>query len=251
MRANIPAMPKLALAFFLLFLLPVAISALLHQRSGIGAAWPVADRSSAGLLPDPASHPAAMVRVLAAPTVSWRGAVALHCWIVLKPEGAARFRRYDYTAWGEPIRVDGFAPDGRWFGRAPALVFAADGPAAAAMIGRMEAAIAEYRWRERGHYRAWPGPNSNTFVQAVLDAVPEAGAVLPPNAIGKDFPHDGRWLRPTASRTGLRLSLGGVLGVTLGWVEGLEVNILGAVAGLDWRRPALKLPGLGRLGMAA
>ncbi|MFC7554960.1 hypothetical protein ACFQU7_26130 [Pseudoroseomonas wenyumeiae] len=36
--------------------------------------------------------------------------------------------------------------------------------------------------------------------------------------------------------------------MTLAWVEGIEINILGAVAGLDLRRPALKLPGLGRLG---
>ena len=33
------------------------------------------------------------------------------------------------------------------------------------------------------------------------------------------------------------------------WVEGLELNILGAVAGLDLHRPALNLPGLGRFGL--
>lgn len=242
------SLPKLGLLLFgLFFVLPLLLSALLHQRSGIGAAWPVADRGSAGLLPDPALHRDALVRVFAAPTVSWRGAVAVHAWIVLKPEGAARYVRYDFTAWGDPIRVDGFVPDGRWFGRVPQVAFAADGAAAARMIPPMQDAIARYRWRERGQYRAWPGPNSNTFVQAVLDAVPEAGAVLPPNAVGKDFPHDGRWLRWTG--TGVRLSLGGVAGVALGWREGIEVNLLGAVAGLDWRRPALKLPGLGRVGL--
>ena len=145
--------------------------------------------------------------------------------------------------------MNGFEPDGRWFGRTPEVVFAADGDAAAALIPRMQAAIEGYAWRNRGDYRAWPGPNSNTFVAAVLDAVPEIGASLPPTAIGKDFPHDGRWLRRTA--TGLRLTLGGYAGLTLGWAEGLEVNILGAVAGLDWRRPAIKLPGLGRLGLPA
>ena len=29
----------------------------------------------------------------------------------------------------------------------------------------------------------------------------------------------------------------------------MELNVLGAVAGIDLRRPALKLPGLGRLGL--
>ncbi len=117
------------------------------------------------------------------------------------------------------------------------------------MIPRIEAAIAAYPWQGRGDYRAWPGPNSNTFVAALLDAVPEAAAVLPPTAIGKDFPHDGRWLRRTA--TGVRLTFGGYAGVTLGWIEGIEINILGGVAGFDIRRPAVKLPGLGRIGMAA
>ena len=83
----------------------------------------------------------------------------------------------------------------------------------------------------------------------MLDAVPEVGVALPPTAIGKDYPYDGRWLRRTPSGTGFRLTLGGYAGLTLGWVEGIEVGILGAVAGLDLRRPAIKLPGLGRLGM--
>jgi hypothetical protein len=117
------------------------------------------------------------------------------------------------------------------------------------MIPHIRAAIADYAWRNRGDYRAWPGPNSNTFVRAVMDAVPGIGVTLPPTAIGKDYPYDGRWLRPTPSRTGFQLSLGGYAGVTFGWVEGVEVNVLGGVVGLDLRRPALKLPGLGRIGM--
>jgi hypothetical protein len=241
---------KLALALFgLLYLVPLSISVLLYQHTGIGADWWSADRSSIGHLPPARDNPAALVRVFAAPTVRWRGILAVHCWIVLKPEGASTYTRYDYTAWGEPIRVNGFPPDGRWFGRHPELVFAADGETAAAMIPRMQAVIGSYTWRNRGDYRAWPGPNSNTFVAAVLDAVPEAAMVLPPTAIGKDYPYDGRWLRLTSSGTGIRLSLGGYAGLTLGWVDGIEVNILGGIAGIDLRRPALKLPGLGRLGV--
>jgi hypothetical protein len=239
------------LLFALFFLLPLAVSAALHDREGIGNRWPVADRSSIGLLPPAARHQPAAVRVFAARTVRWRGAFAVHCWIVVKPEGAAAYTRYDYTAWGEPVWVNRFEPDGRWFGRAPDLVFAADGPAAAALIPRMETAIAGYAWRNRGDYRAWPGPNSNTFVASVLAAVPVARAALPPNAIGKDYPHDGRWLRATPSGTGVALTLGGYAGVTVGWIEGIEVNFLGLVAGLDLRRPALKLPGWGRIGVSA
>ncbi len=239
----------IGLLVLLLVLLPLGVSALQYHRAGIGAGWWDADRSSVGLLPPASSHHAAVVRVFAAPTVRWRGIFAVHCWLVIKPEGAREYTRYDYTAWGEPIRVNGFAPDGRWFGRLPEQVFALDGDAADRAIPAMQQAIRDYAWRNHGDYRAWPGPNSNTFVAAVLDAA-GAAAVLPPQAIGKDYPHDGRWLRPTASGTGLRATLGGYIGLTLGLQEGIEINLLGTTIGLDLLRPALKLPGIGRIGMA-
>jgi hypothetical protein len=94
----------------------------------------------------------------------------------------------------------------------------------------------------------WPGPNSNTFTASVLRAVPELEATLPPNALGKDFrPYP--YLGLTDSGTGIEASLWGLLGVKVGWVEGVELNFFGLVAGLDLRHPALKLPGFGRLGM--
>ena len=74
-------------------------------------------------------------------------------------------------------------------------------------------------------------------------------ATLPPTAISKDFPYDERWIGLTPSRTGIRVSLDGYFGITAGWVEGLEVNLLSLVAGLDIRRPAVKLPGFGRIGI--
>ena len=70
----------------------------------------------------------------------------------------------------------------------------------------------------------------------MLDAVPELKTVLPPTAIGKDHPYQGKWFGLTRSRTGV-------------YVSGFEISFLGAVLGFDVRRPALKLPGVGRLGM--
>jgi hypothetical protein len=236
--------------FILLFLLiaPITISTLKYLSGDRSVDWQTADRSSAGLLPSPAQHPEALVRVFAARTVRWRGIFAVHTWIVTKEKNAPRYTRYDYTAWGEPIRINGFAADGRWFGDMPEAIGAADGEAAERMIPRIRAAVEGYEWRAYGDYRAWPGPNSNTFVTAVLAAVPELRTALPPTAIGKDFPYDGDMFGLTPSRTGVRFTLHGYLGVTAGWVEGFEVNLLGAVFGFDLRRPALKLPGLGRLG---
>jgi len=238
----------LLFGFLAVFLAPVALRAALYWR-GPAFDWWSADRSSTGLLPAAHQHPEAAVRIFAARTVSWRGIVAVHSWIVMKDAGAPRYQRYDLTAWGDPIRIDGFDPDGRWFGQVPDTVYAADGAPAEALLPRMREAIASYRYRNRGDYRAWPGPNSNTFVQAVLAAVPESGAVLPPTAVGKDYPLDGRIVGVAPSRTGFRVSFGGYLGLMVGWTEGIEVNILGGVVGVDLRRPAIKLPGVGRVGL--
>jgi len=240
----------LAAALLLLVLTPLAVSAALYWLGDGPADWRAADRSSAGLLPPAEAKPEAVVRIFAARTVRWRGIFAVHSWIVVKDRGAAAYDRYDYTAWGAPVRHNGFVADGRWFGQVPDLVFAADGAAAERLIPKIRAAIGGYRHSALGDYRAWPGPNSNTFVAAVLDAVPEIGATLPPTAIGKDFPYDDRWLVPATAGPGVRLRLGGYAGVNVGWLEGIEVVVLGSVVGVDLRRPALKLPGLGRLGMS-
>jgi hypothetical protein len=238
-----------SLAFLVLIAMPVALTAARYWQTAHSDWW-AADRSSAGLLPPGRARSESLVRVYAARTVRWKGIFAIHTWIVLK-EGAGPYERYDLTAWGDPIRVNGFVPDGRWFGQVPSVIFAADGADADALLPRMRAAIAAYKYRKLGDYRAWPGPNSNTFVAWVLAAVPEVGVTLPATAIGKDFPADGRWIALTRSRTGVRLSFGGYAGFTISWVEGVQVNLLGAVIGVDLRRPALQLPGLGRVGLSA
>lgn len=229
---------------------PIAVSAALYASSERAENWQLADRSSAGLLPEATAKPEAVVRIFAARTVRWRGIFAVHCWIVFKDKNAPGYTRYDYTAWGEPIRVNGFAADGRWFGEVPQTVFAADGAGAESLISKIEAAIASYAYRNYGDYRAWPGPNSNTFIASILDAVPDIRATLPPTAIGKDFPYNRSWLSATASGTGMRATLGGYLTLTVGWIEGIEFSLFGGVLGLDIRKPALKLPGLGRIGMS-
>ena len=237
--------------FAILFVLPIAASAALYALDGEAAGWRTADRSSAGLLRPAADQQEAVVRVFAARTVRWKGIFATHCWIVLKPKGATAYTRYDYTAWGDPIRVNGFEADGRWFGKIPDVVFAADGERAERAIPQIQAAIKAYGFAEPGDYRAWPGPNSNTFVAAVMAAEPDLEAKLPTTAIGKDYPYGGRWVALTPSKTGARVTFGGYGGVTAGWREGLEINVLGAVFGIEFLRPAVNLPGLGRFGASA
>ena len=116
-------------------------------------------------------------------------------------------------------------------------------------IVKIRRAAAAYPYRDR--YRAWPGPNSNTFTSFILRSVPELGINLPPNAIGRDYLVQGRLFGLSESRTGVQLSLLGLLGATVGLRDGIEVQLLGLDFGLDLLRPALKLPVVGRVGMRA
>ena len=78
--------------------------------------------------------------------------------------------------------------------------------------------------------------------------MPELGLDLPPTAIGKDYLGLGTFVARSPSGTGFQVSLFGLLGVTIGIEEGIEINLLGLAVGVDPLDLALRLPGLGRLG---
>src|SRR5438105_1833262 len=136
-----PPWKKMFLLFFVLLVFPISLSAARYLLTGTNVDWQSADRSSAGLLPQASQHRPALVRVFAARTVRWRGIFAVHSWIVVKEANTSRYTRYDYTAWGTPIRVNGFEADGRWFGGLPQVVAALDGEAAERAIPKIKAAI--------------------------------------------------------------------------------------------------------------
>ena len=168
---------------------------------------------------------------------------------MIKERGADRYVRFDVVGWGQPIKVNNWAPDARWFGNVPTLVGSAEGAAAERLIPKIKAAVVRFPHSRSGDYQVWPGPNSNSFVAHVLAAIPEAGIALPPTAIGKDWRTDGQIAGLAPSQTGVQLSLHGLFGITAAWVEGFEINVLGLVLGVDIRRPAIKLPGFGRIGI--
>ena len=220
-------------------------------RVALRSDWYNATHRPTGLAPDAASHPEAVVQVYAGRAFGWRGAFADHLWLAAKPEGAPNYTRYEVIGWyarggGSAISIaDQRAPDAEWFGAPPRLVRELRGAEAAAVIERLPDAVASYPYATS--YRAWPGPNSNTFIAHLGREIPALRLALPATAIGKDYLPIERAVAWTPSGTGVQLSLYGVLGVAAGWDEGLELNVLGLVAGLDIRAPALKLPGIGRV----
>jgi hypothetical protein len=234
-------------AVLALFLLPVVARAALFAMSDAPRSYRDADWSSTGTLPPASQEKEARLIVMTGTAGSWKGVFAVHSWIVLKRANADAWTRYDVVGWGSPLRQNNWPIDGRWYGNAPVAIADLRGAEAERLIPKVEAAVADYRYRKAGDYQVWPGPNSNSFVAAVLRAVPQIGAQLPSNAVGRDF-RDGFYAGLSDSGTGIELNLWGYAGMKLGWVEGIEFNLLGLVAGLDIRHPAIKLPGYGRIG---
>ena len=233
----------------LVLLLAGPMLTLAFGRASVQGDWRHATHRSTGQAPDPAAHREAVVQVYASRAFGWRGAFAVHTWLSAKAPDADHFTRYEVIGWNggggrSVVSIsDQRAPDAEWFGAAPRLVTDVRGPAAEAIIRKLPQAVADYPYATS--YSAWPGPNSNTFLAHVGREIVELRMTLPSTAIGKDYLPISRLIAATPSGTGVQLSLLGLLGVLAGSDEGVELNVLGLVTGIDLRRPALKLPGLG------
>jgi len=237
----------------MLLLLPLSLTIAHFDRAAnlSPGNWREASREPVGLAPDPAAHAEAIVQVYYARAVRWRGYFGVHSWIAVKPTNAAAYTVYEVTRWnqrrnGTMLSISERLPDGRWYGNAPKLIADIRGAAVDAVIERIDAAAAAYPYADA--YRVWPGPNSNTFTAFVLRRMPELRADLPPTAIGKDY-LGSRLAARSPSGTGGQLSLFGLLGLTAGLEEGLEINLLGMNFGIDPLDLAIKLPFAGNFGL--
>jgi len=232
-----------------LAVLPVVM--ILSGAVSLGRDYRTANRDSAGIAPDPAETPEAVVQVYAARALNWRGIFGVHTWIATKPENAPHFTVHQVIGWRvfrdlPAVFSETAIPDRNWFGNRPEIIAELRGKEATEAIAKIAEAVETYPYVDE--YRLWPGPNSNTFTAYVARKVPELKLDLPVTAIGKDYPVNGTLFERTPSGTGYQISLYGVLGILLSRQEGLELNLIGLSFGIDFARPALKLPFIGRLG---
>lgn len=236
----------------LIALATIPPSMILYGAISLGTDYRTANRDSAGIAPEPAETPEAVVQAYAARALNWRGLFGVHTWIATKPENAPHFTVHQVIGWrifsGLPVVVsEAGIPDRNWFGNRPEIIAELRGEKATEAIVKITEAVAAYPYLEE--YRLWPGPNSNTFTAFVARAVPELELELPVTAIGKDYPVNGAIMERAPSGTGYQISLYGILGILVARQEGLELNLLGLGFGIDFARPALKLPLIGRLGL--
>ncbi len=155
-----------------------------------GGDWRTASRESAGIAPDPGSTPEAVLQVYGADAFGWRGWFAIHTWIAVKPRGADHYTLYDVVGWrgyyGRPVvAIHRDLPDRHWYGARPKLLKEHRGESAESLIDAVDAAARLYPWPKT--YRAFPGPNSNTFIAWIAHKVPELELDLPFSAIGSGY----------------------------------------------------------------
>ncbi|WP_027713994.1 DUF3750 domain-containing protein [Desulfuromonas sp. TF] len=152
--------------------------------------WRTASREPAGIAPDPLRTSEAVLQVYAAPAWGWRGWFAVHTWVAAKRSAEPFYTVYEVIGWRERrglpvVRMEKDAPDRFWFGEKPRLLADHRGDGVDALIDEVEEAARSYPWPKT--YRAFPGPNSNTFTAWIAREVPALELDLPFSAIGSGF----------------------------------------------------------------
>jgi len=142
------------------------------------------------MAPDPAVTSEPVVQVYGARAWGWRGWFAIHTWIATKPTDATGYTVYEVIGWrarhGLPVlRIAEDTPDRYWFGAKPQLLTEHRGEGGDALIEAIDHAARAYPWSTV--YKAFPGPNSNTFTAWVAREVPQLQLELPFSAIGSGY----------------------------------------------------------------
>ena len=176
----------------LLLLLIIFTFALIYFNPKAGTnTWDKASRESVNLVASPQEVSEAQVQFYSAKAYSWRGKFSQHTWIATKEKNAESYLVYQVVLWGTYFGADGVVvvkpdqPDRRWFDARPEIIYSAAGEEAEKLIPQIQAATKSYPYQK--FYRAYPGPNSNTFLSHVIRKIPDLKIALPNNAIGKDW----------------------------------------------------------------
>ena len=176
-------------------------------------------------------------------------AMAVHYWFAVFEVNSRRWHRWEVwqtkNAGGQSIghiHCNRRHPDCGVGGGAYRLAAEWDGGAAQEICAVLAKAGNYPHWNR---YRAWPGPNSNTFVAWVLR---EAGLhySLDPRAIGKDYMGllgMRRSSRPPCAQLETPL-----FGVRISLHDCVEVHLLGLTWGLQWSPIEVYTP-FGRVGL--
>jgi hypothetical protein len=161
--------------------------------------------------------------------------IARHGWFAVRDKGSDDWQRIEVGTFGS----------GPFDGEGDVMLHEVwTGERATVAIACLRKHAPDYR--PGGKYMAWPGPNSNTFVDKLLRTC-RLRADLPATSIGRDY-RGIIGMSWTSGGTGFQVETP-IVGFRLGLTEGVEVHLFGFALGIDLWPPALIVPfGSGRLG---
>ena len=167
-----------------------ALFGILTSSCDSGKDWRTARRDSAGIAPDALTTSEAVIQVYGANAWGWRGWFAIHTWIAAKRTNEKFYTVYDVVGWrshrNKPVmRIAQDIPDRYWYGEKPRILKELKGAGVDPLIDAIDQAARDYPWQTT--YKAFPGPNSNTFVAWIARQVPALELDLPFSAIGRGY----------------------------------------------------------------
>lgn len=174
----------------------------------------------------------------------WFTRFAHHAWIDVKRGSEEAWLRVEVRGRGRGVLARPIKPkDARndsWFGGRPVHLHELyTGEKARVIAEQIETVALAEKQRYIDDYLIWPGPNSNTFVAEMAEALPDLAFLFDANAVGKDW----GWIDAgrTSSKTGVRLDTP-ILGAAVGLREGVELHVFGLTLGVRLWPPSLALP---------
>jgi len=167
------------------FVMSIGVAALVSS-SGCFGGGDIPDQSQFAPLDELATSQSAVARVYAAP-IPFIAPIAVHCWFVVKPAGSQSLQRWEVFhvkagTYGHVFQDAGSPTDHVGAG-GTFVVAELTGPAAEPVVEFIQTESPDYTCND--FYVAFPGPNSNSYVQWVLDGT-GWDLTLPARAIGKD-----------------------------------------------------------------
>lgn len=227
------------------------LAILLSKKIDFSLKYYTANRESTKLAADPHQHSEAIIQVYAARAFNWRGLFSVHTWITFKAKNAAHYEVFQVVGWRKYrglhcLSKETDIPDRAWYGQVPKIILDIRGKKAEKLIPKIITAADAYPYQG---YQMWPGPNSNTFTAFVGRKVPGLSLVMPANAMGKDYLGRFTFISRPPSRTGLQISFWGIFGFIIALREGIEVNFLSLILGINPRYLMIKIPCLGDIGL--
>jgi hypothetical protein len=166
--------------------------------------------------------------------------LARHAYIAARPANSTQWEVWECCSPGRHNTDNPFRPS---FGDEVRLHAVYTGKRAEKMIACIPEATREYG---NPSYWMWPGPNSNTYVEAILREC-DIHADLPSTAVGKDY-RGAIGVSWTSGGTGFQFETP-IAGIKIGLTEGIELHVFGLALGIDWWPPAIIIPvGEGRIG---